>query len=373
MGTLDRYIVRQFLTNYVVLVLVLVGLVVLVDMLAGLDEFVQAGQQWAPRMYGFGIALLWAIGDYYGPVVLHLTILLTGLACVGAMGFTLSAMVRQRELVAVVSSGVSLMRIAAPLIAVGAILNLASLPLQEYVIPPLASRLVRDKAEMKKLTPETFQIRYARDSAGNLVSAANFRPNPSPAVLESVTILQRDGRGRAQWRIRAAQAVWEPDHGAWRLINGHAIRPIGGDDQPTADLPDPQPVELFSTDLTPQVLMARRVSAYPRLIGLADLLSLANNPAADQASLLHVLHTRFSSVVVNILILLMGMVFFLVRQPSNLVLATLKAAAVTLAAWILGLVLSFYLVPGLNPAASAWLPVVLLLPPTAFMLQSVKS
>lgn len=372
MGTLDRYIVRQFLTNYAVLVLVLVGLVVLVDMLAGLDEFVQAGLQWAPHMYGFGPAFLWSMADYYGPVVLHLAILLTGLACVGAAGFTLSAMVRQGELVAVVSSGVSLLRIGAPVAAIGAALNLASLPLQEYVIPPLAGRLVRDKAEMKKLTPDTFQIRYARDSAGNLLSAAHFRPDPPPAVLDSVTILQRDARGRAQWRIRAAQAIWEPDHRAWRLINGHAIHPLGAD-HAAADLPDPQPVQWFPTDLNPQVLLARRVSAYPRLISLADLLGLAHNPAADQASLLHILHTRFSSIVVNILILLISMVFFLVRHPTNLVLATVKAAAVTLSAWLVALVLSFYLVPGLNPAASAWLPVVILLPFTAVMLQTVKS
>ena len=52
MQTLDRYLVRQFLVNFVILLFVLTSLFVLIDVVVNLDEYLDAGWRVALREAG---------------------------------------------------------------------------------------------------------------------------------------------------------------------------------------------------------------------------------------------------------------------------------------------------------------------------------
>lgn len=374
MPTIDRYILRLFLTNFIILLAVLLVLIVVVDLVATLDEFVQAAQNWADERGGIVWSFLYAIADYYGPLLLRIIVMVTGLVATGAMGFTFFAMAKQRELVVVITSGVSLYRVAAPVLVAAAVLNVLVLPIQEYVLPPLAPKLVRPKVDIKRTEPRTTAISYARDSSHSLLSAGDFRPDLASPKLSDVVILTRSDTGQAIRRITAAEAVWEEQRHGWELINGYAIRPTyDRDPLASPEPPKPQPVFFFATDLTPDVLRARRDAAYPQLLGIKGLLDLARNQAADSRLITHIMHSRVSSIAVNMLILVMALRFVLVRLPTDLAASALRASAVCIPAWGVGLLLTFYSIPWLNPAASAWLPVVVLLPLSAAMLAALRS
>jgi len=91
MKTLDRYIVRQFLTNFAILFVVLMSLFVVVDLIVDLDEFIQAGAAHADAWIGGRwMATLGITVGYYGPTVLLVYVFFNGLIVVGAMGFTLT-------------------------------------------------------------------------------------------------------------------------------------------------------------------------------------------------------------------------------------------------------------------------------------------
>src|SRR4051812_7421296 len=124
MKILDRYIIlRNFLINFVILLVVFVLLFVLVDLVFNFDEFLKAG-----RGMGLMRGLVWVVWDYYSPMVPFLYVYFSGLLVVAAMGFTFAGLSRSGEMVAMVSSGISMYRIAAPVVVVGFLLNALALP-----------------------------------------------------------------------------------------------------------------------------------------------------------------------------------------------------------------------------------------------------
>lgn len=373
MTTLDRYIIRLFLTNLVILFAVLFLLFTVMDMMADFDEFIQAGEVFKDK-YGAGysdsaaklIAILAVAADYYGPILLLMYTYFSGLVIFGAMGFTFIAMVRSRELVAMVTSGISMHRLAAPVLIIGGLLNLATLPLQEFAIPPLAEKLSRNKSELKSTESTKYQFWYAPDGKDNLFSAGEF--DLQNGLLQQVTILERTEKGTLTRRIEAQQAIWVPtgeSTGYWDLINGRALLP--GD-------PNRPIVTEFATDLSPEVLFARRAEIYAAVISLRDLYRMLGKESASHERIVRIMHGRFSFAIVNILILLMGTPFYMLREPRNMLAEGGKAALVGFATWGLAiLVIQVGFQQYMPPETSAWLPVVVYLPISAWLLSRVRT
>ena len=202
---IDRYITRQFLINFVILLFVLIALFVLIDMVINLDEFIDAarhtvqkrqaiaqGVLWTDALYDESkdlplASLLWStaslIWDWHGPLSVLLFVYLSGLVAVGAMGFTFSEMIRKGEMVAMLAGGVSMYRITAPLMVTGTLISVASLPIQEWLVPPLAEKLARSHRQLGQAGIHSFKVRFARDGRGHLFSAATFGSiwSPPPA------------------------------------------------------------------------------------------------------------------------------------------------------------------------------------------------
>jgi lipopolysaccharide export system permease protein len=370
--TLDRYIIKQFLLNFVILMTVLMCLFVLVDMIWDLDEFTQAASRHSARYGGFLPALLMILIDFYAPLILMIMVYFVGIVTVGAMGFTFSHLTRTRELVAMAFGGLSMYRIAAPVLIAGAVINLLALPNQEFLIPEMASKLMRRKQQLKSdVEVRPFAIRHALDGHGHLLSAAQFdRPS---MTLTDVAVLIRDDRGRALARVAAPSATWDETGSRWVFPEGKAsVRLIGDvltNNPAAAKISDVD----FASTLTPDVLVARRTNLYFSLLSFDSLYEFLGNPAVDRAQVLQIMHGRFSLLAVNILILAMGLPFFLLREEANPLVQGVKAAGLCLGCWGTALVMMQISGEGMNPVTIAWLPVVLYLPLTAGMLMTVRT
>jgi len=426
MPTLTRYIVRQFVTNFAVLLAVLMLLFVLIDFVIDMDEFFQAGQRIAQRQslaqspmagrvplnalddmlgrdnvadraasrHGFSpddaaaiadaldvsflyqsFTTFWVIVDYYIPLMLLIYVFFSGLVVLAAMGFTLAALSRQRELTAMVASGISLYRVALPLIVTGAVLSALALPVQELVIPQLSDKLARGKSELKDIRPKSQRIDMASDGQGTLLSAADFDPATTPPQLAGVSIIERDADDNLQRILKAEQALWVDDQQAWELIGDRSLTLVEGD-APLSQPPPPAASALYPTPLTPTVLRIRQATAYPFFLPISRLQEIAADPAVGPVQaqrLLRIVWSRFSLVVLNVLVLAMGLPFFLTRNPMNPLLQSIKCAGLCLGAWGSGVVALQAGGEFLNPMAGAWLPVLLLLPVAAALLASVKT
>ena len=370
MKILDRYIARQYVINFAILLTIFLALFLVVDLIMDLDEFLDAGKTHAQTRGGVFWATLWAIVDYYGPTLVFLYVFFSGLVAVGAMGFTFSALSRSGELVAITTCGVSAARTAAPVVVIACALNMLTLPLQEWVIPRYAHKLVRSKSQVKYSTIKAFQVEFALDQRQNLLCAAEFKTDTPEPVLTGVTILERDAGGKAVRRIMAEQAFWDDQRGGWELVGGVGISAaaVGDDGLEAPAAAHREEVGFYRTNLSPMVLLGRRATIYPVLLSFAELREMSAFLAPDDGAIRRIMHGRFSLVVMNVLVLVMGLPFFLVPRPTSLLRQGIIASGVCMSAWGTGLMLMHVGFAGLNPVLAAWLPVVLFLPVSAVML-----
>lgn len=384
MKIMDRYIIRQFLVNFVILTAVLMLLFILVDLIVDLDEFIKGGRVRAARIIGLNevetklgigsmvLGLLWTFGDYYGPLVLLIYVFFSGLLVSAAMGFTFTALTRSRQILAMITSGVSAFRIATPVLIVGCMFNIMTLPIQEYLIPKFAAKLARPKSQIMYDQIKDVEINYVPDQSRRLFSASKF--DSKLQTLFNVKIIQRSDAGRIEQYIRADSAHWigdEERHG-WELLNGYAFK---HGQQPNGEVSgyNPEPIAFLPTDLSPQVLLARRAAIYPRLLSFGELNKLKSN-MPQNSSIQQIIQSRMSLMVVNTLVMVMGLPFFLLRDPSqNVLVQVIKAAGICIGAWVVALLVQQLSSTSMNPVTASWLPVILYLPVTTWLLQTVKT
>jgi len=393
MNTLDRYIIKQFLLNFIILSVVMMGLYVLVDLIVDLDEFLEAGRELADEHGGTIPATLWVLGDFYFPFLLLVYTAMSGLIVVAAMGFTLAQMQRSRELIAIMAGGISLYRVAAPILVAGFIFNMVSIPIQEVLVPPRAEKIIRPKSQAGEPTLGDKPIHYVLDESGALVSAASFSAQRGEMYRVRIIVLN-DETGQQESLIRADLARWDDaaehwtlwsdanekvegavfdkDLDRWITPGGTRYNLITQGTQPEALTG--QVAMAYKTGLSPKVLKIREASLYLRLQSLRQLESMRDNEALSletRGQITQIIWSRFSTIVLSVLLLLMGLPYFLARVPGNLMTNAAKASAITIGAWAGGLVL--LQVGTLNPVTAAWLPVIIYLPVSFWMVTTIKT
>lgn len=383
MRLLDRYIARQFLTNVLLLLACLLTITVLIDFALNFDEFLESAAALAGRDLPEGTKAdlgsvagmtVWLVWDFWWPQLLQLTNYLLGLVTIGAMGFTCAQLVKHREFVAVLAGGISLHRLAAPVVVTAIGLTLLQVVNREWIVPDLAPLLTRNKQQLGKQTMGSTAQPLCADAKGRIFYARNV--DLDTGDITGLWVWERDEAGLMTRRIRADSARWE--NGAWQLKGGLAddVRSFAS----RTTVAPPTPVERIETDLDPTVLRLRRFEGYSGNLSTAQLTELitryraepGNNPArTDRLDRLR--WGRISLLLANLLTLLICLPFFLRREPCNMVLQTLYAAPVAIGAMLVSVVGATTAIPGLPPAVGVFVPVMVLIPLAIAAVTSVKT
>lgn len=394
MTTLDRYIARQFLLNVALLLVLLASFVVMVDVSLNLGRFVGAAERLlaAPGeadgldpARGEGISPLrraaltvLLVFNLWWPRLLQLFNFVLPLVMVGAMGFTFTQLVRQREVVAMLAGGVSLYRVARPVLLCAAALSLVQVLNQELVIPRIAPLLTRDPGSAAGRGVESFAVPVTPDGQGRLISAARFEH--ASGTLHGVNVWERDASGRAVRRISAERATF--DGQAWTLERPTVIAlsmrpglapgaspslpppPAAANPAPTAAPAAAAPDRLV-TDLDPPTILANQFSAFSQTLSwvqIRDALATPGLKPRVRDRLERVGWGRLSALLCGLLSLVIALPFFLTREPRNMILQSLKAAPVAIVTLLGGVLGTAAPVPGLPPAFAVFLPVLVLAP-----------
>ncbi len=380
MTLLDRYIARQYLLNAVLLLVILGGFVVTIDVSININRFVRQATELAndasagEDASGTRVAMLtvFLIADLWWPRLLQLFNFMNGLVIVGAMGFTCAQLVRNREMVAVLAGGQSLLRLSRPIFIVALGLMAVQAANQELIMPRIAPLLTRDAGDAGRHQLSASVLPLTPDSAGRIWYASSFEPGA--ARLEGVSIWEREADGRATRRIDATEATWRD--GGWDLTGGMAASRTNRAE------PD-EPVARIETNLDPTELKARRYSGYSQnlswrqlgqMIEVYDELGPADSQAMEARDRLERIRWgRASSMVCSMLALAITLPFFMTRLPGDLLARSLKAAPVALLALVGGVVGSTAPISGIPPAVGAFLPALALAPIALAMLASVRT
>lgn len=379
MTLLDRYIARQYLINTAVLLVVLFCFVVGIDVSINFGKFVTAARELAKdgdqqgSWFRIGLVTVFAVFDFWWPKLLQLFNYMLGLVLVGGMGFTCAQLVRNRELTAVLSSGLSLYRVARPIIIVALALTGLQALNQELVIPRLGPLLVREHDDIGKRELGKTMIKLGADGMGRLWYAHTF--DADAGIMREVHIIERDREGLALRAIDAPEAQWKD--GAWQLREGVA-RSRRDQSAPV------ESVASITTDLDVDAMRVRRFENYRQSLSWSQIGQMLSRPglSSGQASgqslrraeeLQRIRWGRIASMTSNMLALAVCMPFFLRREPTNMLVQSLKGAPVAITAILGGVLGATVAIPGVPPQISVFVACLILLPIVIMYATSVKT
>ena len=333
-------------------------------MILNLDHFVDAANDAVGEQAGT-LEMLTEFSrlavSFEGPRVFQFYTYLHGFIAIGAMGFTLGRMHVHKELIAIMASGVSLMRVALPLIVMVVAVSVVQLLNQELILPRVAPLLLRDHDQIGEKSVDEFPVRFIEDGEGGLLHAARYVPDEQ--VLRYPTILKRDDKGRTIRRISADRAKWDESKQTWNLTNGREARLPLEDGPESGSVMRRRPIDQYQSDITPEVLTVKHFTQFASMLSMSQIRRMLESPAvANDESLQRHWYARFATIPINALVLLITLPSFLLREPRNLLVQSMKCAALAIPALIGAAVGMMLDLPGIAPVVGVFLPVIVLLP-----------
>jgi lipopolysaccharide export LptBFGC system permease protein LptF len=255
---------------------------------------------------------------------------------------------------------------------------------QELIIPRIAPLLTRDhgdagRHEIKQYAVPLTSDGTRSDGSDRLFYARSF--DPARGTLRGLHIWDRDPNGRAVRHYSAETAKWAGN--GWRLASplveslilgvpgeaGRAPKQASGTESSPGEL-------LIQTDLGPDALNVRHFASFKQSLSLSQLTSMLHNPALQpeqRAGLQRIRYGRVSMLLSAFLSLIVSMPFFLMREPKNMVLQSLKSAPVGIVSLLGGVLGAATPISGVPPGLAVFLPVAILVPVAIAAMMSMKT
>ena len=389
MRIFDRYIILNFLKNYVLSFVVLVGLYIALDMVFNFDDLTKGSSVQALARDGQStpvlpiLSMIAGIADFYFYQMFAFFVQLSGIIPVVAAAFTLVRMTRFNELTAMLAAGVPMLRIASPIIFMGVLLSALLVVDQELIIPQITHKLVREHDEVSQTRASSFAITAMEDESGSLLVASRYNP-PGPgrdgvianATMDRLDIIQFTRDYQPLAHIQARSAVYDPVNKLWLLTDGKRQTGLRPDDAVTT-----RAFPEWKTDIGPDEIALYRRASYVELLSTAQINTLLEHPRNyGTMPLLRVKHWRFVQPLANIILLLLAIPCVLTREPHSVKRAISKTVLLTggcLATMFISHQLAGRsptpdLIP-IWPAIMLWLPVFIFGPLAVYLLDRVKT
>ena len=380
-STIDWYVLRAFVKNYLIALFVLIALYVVLDMVFNFDEFVQVNGRGNVEEAVTIWQTLAQIVDYYFYQAFRIFNYLAGVIPVVAAAFTLMRMSRFNELAALLAAGIPLGRVAAPIIAASLVINGGLLFVnQEIIVPRMIDKLTRDRGDVTSGLDNRV-LRAMPDGDHSVLFAGRYTPpkDSAPATIEVLDVLNSPP-GAPPTELTADDAVYNRD-GSWTLTNGSltVLRASGssgaGDVTPVA--------KLVNTTVNPET-----IALFVSRGDFVDLLSsarirelLESKTDVGRVDLMRVRDARWANYVLNLILVLLAIPCVLTREPMALRTATARIfvligacmATIFVCQTLAGQPPQDLKLANVWPAIMAWLPIFTFGPLSIWLLDRLKT
>ncbi len=393
MRIIDRYVLKTFIKNYLISLMVLVGMYIVLDMVFNFGDLVDVRGANEQASVQSVLGTIRDIADYYSYQFFLIFEHMSGIIPVVAAAFTLLRLSRFNELTAILAAGVPLLRVAVPIILAGVAVNVLMVADQELLIPSVIPQLTRKHDEMHLREERSFPILAMQDVDMGLLYCARYTPptGNQPAQMEYLDVIERkerdlpsiDGKPARKViepdaHILADKGVWNAAEARWDLTNGKRVDLLANEEQQ----PVPQPYSFYKSNITPEEVALYRSGDWVELLSTSRIDQLIDRPGNyGQANLLRVKNWRFVQPIMNVVLLLLAIPCVLTREPGRLKDAATKCLILTgigMGSMFLSHQLAGSPPPGTDwavtwPALMASMPVLLFGPVAVFLLDRVKT
>lgn len=205
MRLLDRYILRQFIATFTMLVLGLPLLFVITDVTDHLDRYLARG---IPRQ---DVALSYV---YYLPQFVFWSLPIAALV---ATVFTIGNMTRHQEIAAAKAGGVSFYRLLFPILLIAAVLSLGAVALGELI--PTTNRMRAEALGEREENLSPLRTNFVfQTQDGHILSVR--RLDAESREMTNLVLEREASQESPAIHGTAQQARWAAGRG-WTLENGH--------------------------------------------------------------------------------------------------------------------------------------------------------
>ncbi|OHB67747.1 MAG: hypothetical protein A2V70_06070 [Planctomycetes bacterium RBG_13_63_9] len=378
MKIIDRYVLRQFLQTFVICYVSLTGLYIVFDAFTHLEEFLRASEKTG--------GLLPMMASHYLYQSIAFFDRTAGLLALVAAMFTVSWIQRHNEMTALLSAGISRIRIVVPVIGAAVVISLLGAANRELLVPRFRQEISRRPQDVIGDVGKEMQPR--RDNRtdvliGGKATYAKGQRIERPKLLLS-RLLSPDGRPMSLLAADAYYKTPTDSRPGGYLLEG-VEQPEGLTQQPSLRLGNepvvitPQdapgwlkPDECFLvSDITFEQLTLGR--ALRQFSSTAEMISALRNPSLGFGADVRVaIHTRIVNPLLDITLLFLGLPLVVSRESRNVFIAIGMCICVT-AVFLLVVVGFQYLgsIVWLSPALAAWTPLILFIPPAVWLAESM--
>lgn len=210
MRLLDRYVIRNFLQAYFYCIAGFLSIWLIFDISDNISTFIDEH---------FGVALT---VKYYATQVPEVFIILLPVSLLLALLFTLGRMSRANEIVSMLTAGVSIPRVLAPLIGMGLVTVAASFALN-YSLAPHAEMAKKNFVATARAHQYSVQGQIFRNRTDlRTWFIQSFRPGHN--VFNNVQVLQQDERDNIVENYLSPRATYHSESKSWELENVKVVR-----------------------------------------------------------------------------------------------------------------------------------------------------
>jgi len=214
---LDRYILRSFLTPFLLCFFGFLSIWLVFDLQSNTSDFIEAH-----------VSLRWVVA-YYLTQVPQFMMICIPVGLLLALLFCLSKMSRSNEIISMLTAGQSLPRVLLPLILTGlvltgvcAALNYTLAPHSDSIKRALKNGISKRKDKALSLAGQLFRNRPDRRTwYVTTMPAKADEPDP---LLQGVYILEQNEAGAIIAKWYAYTARYKPDTKTWLFFNGKALQ-----------------------------------------------------------------------------------------------------------------------------------------------------
>ena len=310
---------------------------------------------------------------------------LSGLLTLVAAMFTVAWIQRHNELTALLSAGISRLRVVRSVIVAGVAVALLAALSREVVIPQFQSELSRKSQDLTGDVAQTIKPCYDNQTGVLFNGAGTFRDSRRISQPNFTMPWTLDHYGK---HLLAADAYYKPPEGGrpggYLLVDVHEPKNLDGRpslsyrDQPVLltrrDAPWLQPNQCFIvSDVTFEQLTGGQ--AFKQFASTGQLIEGLRNPSMDYGADVRVeVHSRVVKPLLDVTLLMLGLPLVVTRHNRNVFIAIGLGLGVVTIFSLLVITMQYLGSVGLflTPAQAAWTPLIVFVPVAVAMFEGMR-